>query len=1121
MQERRAKMANQTTIGELAINLQMKLDGLEKGIETAKKKLQEMEQQNNKMQQSNKGLDASFIAMSATIVASLMKIKSAVDSGVQEYKKYESANKGLESIVKGQGLNFSEAKSFIEEYISDGLIPLGEATLAYKNLAARGYNEEQIKKTMLALKDAAAFGRQSTYEYGEAIATATEGLKNENSILVDNAGVTKNVAKMWEDYAKSIGKTSTSLTQEEKIQAEVNGIIEESKNQVGDAAKYAETYAGQQAQLNAANIELSKTFGEAMLPVLSNINNFLLSGAKGLAEFTAEHKEAVSGTIAFATALGATVLVLTTAKKAYIAYTAAAEAANMTTKAFTVSLMKNPITLAAVAIASAAAYATAWNTKMQETIDLLEEKTQKVRNVSEALDDFNKNREYTDTETTVVEDAVKETEEIVKTYEERASRLEEIKNRINEIESKSDWNTSAAEYEELRTLKQELKNAEKSMQDFEKEHLSAGQTMDYYRKRVETLSKTLEVSNAKKEYDTKTNIKAQRQQLINIAQTQADINGKRELLNVLKQGKTETEEYTNAKSQLVKVYPELAKVNDNTIASTEANIDAEERAAQAEWALAQATIMNSIAELTAMQNNDALVQNIAVATQQKVEDVRASIVAATQSLAELSKMSIDDFKGSVTSTYTPKKTTRSSGSSTYSNKKLDNYKKEIEYKKSLDQLSLQQEMSMYETALKKYAKTTDEKRELTTKLYELRKELQEKELDDYTANIEHMKALDKLSLQEEINRYEYAYKNLAKTTEQKKELEETLYELRKELAQKEKDILDKKTADYENYIQEQKNLRGAEYDVKDRKADLDKIIKMHQDYLNRILKDERLSLDERKEIYEEELQTIRDYEQQKRDLRVEAIDNTVSQLKEAITKQLEEMHSTDKETIEKNIKLVEEWKEARINAINEEYNARIKAIEDELNALDKAEQDKSRQEEDAEYERKKNRLEQLIAFEHDAVTKANYQKELDKLIADYQKTLDKRALQDKKDALNAQKDLLEEEQDNKVQAIEDEAEKQKEAYDKQLEDLDEYYNKQIEMAQETAEKMLLNVQKNQDEIINLLSKYGDKYEITGQSLGEKLAQGINNGLVGSIEAVIQKIQDKLDAAIENQIAKFT
>ena len=65
------------------------------------------------------------------------------------------------------------------------------------------------------------------------------------------------------------------------------------------------------------------------------------------------------------------------------------------------------------------------------------------------------------------------------------------------------------------------------------------------------------------------------------------------------------------------------------------------------------------------------------------------------------------------------------------------------------------------------------------------------------------------------------------------------------------------------------------------------------------MKDERLSLDERKEIYREELSTIRDYEQQKRDLRVEQIDNTVTQLTNAITKQLEEMQEKDlKEVLE-------------------------------------------------------------------------------------------------------------------------------------------------------------------------------------------------------------------------------
>ena len=146
---------------------------------------------------------------------------------------------------------------------------------------------------------------------------------------------------------------------------------------------------------------------------------------------------------------------------------------------------------------------------------------------------------------------------------------------------------------------------------------------------------------------------------------------------------------------------------------------------------------------------------------------------------------------------------------------------------------------------------------------------------------------------------------------------------------------------------------------------------------------------------------------------------------------------------------------------------------------------------------------------------------MDKLVADYQKKLDERALQDKKDALQEEKDKLQEEQDVKIDAIEEEANKKKEAYEKQLEQLEKYYDKQIDMAQETAEKMLLNVEDNQNEIIKLLETYGDKYELTGQTLGEKLAQGINEGAASKIENFIQKIQDRIDTSIENKIKEWT
>lgn len=466
----------------------------------------------------------------------------------------------------------------------------------------------------------------------------------ENSVLSDAAGVQKNISKMYQEYAQNIGKTTDSLTQAEKAQAVYNGIMDEASMFTGAAAEMAQGYQGQQAQLNATNLELSRTIGEAMIPMLTQYSSLQLSITKSLTEFISNHKSATSGIITFTTTLLAMVVALTTAKKAYTAYTLAAKTADMTTKAFTLSLIKNPITVIAAVIASAIAAFSIYNTKMQESIDKTAELTEKSKELTDTLQNFQNNgMTYTSSEKSFVEQTAQETDEIIKEYLKRESQIGNIKQRIEEIQNKKGFATSN-EITELLKLEDELKSLEKEMKSFEKEHLSAGQSIDDYRKKLETLNRTLELSDTKQQYLTKTNIKSQREQLTNIAQTKADIDGKKQLLDILKKGETATDDYTNAKNQLVKAYPELAKVNQNTIASTEATIEAEERAAQMEWTLAQVTITESIAELTAMQNNDALVQSIAIATQQKVEDVTASIVAATQSLAELSKMTLEDFK---------------------------------------------------------------------------------------------------------------------------------------------------------------------------------------------------------------------------------------------------------------------------------------------------------------------------------------------------------------------------------------------------------------------------------------------------------------------------------------------
>lgn len=215
---------------------------------------------------------------------------------------------GLKSILEGQGRSFSSAQDFIQEYISDGLIPATNAITAYKNLASRGYTDTQIQTTLQALKDSAAFGRQANYSLGDAVQTATEGLKNENSVLVDNAGVTKNVAKMWADYATSIGVSTQDLTTQQKIQAEYNGIMEETRFQTGDAAKLAGTYSGEVQQLEFSFNNLKVAVGNAITPIaqsaLSGINTIIggLTRAANLAAqvSTALFGKAVSGNDAIA-----------------------------------------------------------------------------------------------------------------------------------------------------------------------------------------------------------------------------------------------------------------------------------------------------------------------------------------------------------------------------------------------------------------------------------------------------------------------------------------------------------------------------------------------------------------------------------------------------------------------------------------------------------------------------------------------------------------------------------------------------------------------------------------------------------------------------------------------------
>ncbi|MEG0450957.1 MAG: hypothetical protein RR595_13960 [Lysinibacillus sp.] len=270
------------TIEELQILITSETSGLKKELANVKNELGGLDKA---VKQSTEAMKSAFKSVVAALAT--LGIGKYIKDAVQASSDLEGAFLGLQSIIEGQGRSFAKAKSFINDYIADGLVPLGNAVTAYKNLAARGYDDNQIQQVMERLKDAAAFGRQASYSLGDAVTSATEGLKNENSILVDNAGVTKNVAKMWDEYAKSIGTTANNLTQQQKIQAEVNGIMEETKFQVGDAATYADTFAGRLSLLSKTLGDIQTNIGDAFMPIANIVLPLLQTLANWLVKVTA------------------------------------------------------------------------------------------------------------------------------------------------------------------------------------------------------------------------------------------------------------------------------------------------------------------------------------------------------------------------------------------------------------------------------------------------------------------------------------------------------------------------------------------------------------------------------------------------------------------------------------------------------------------------------------------------------------------------------------------------------------------------------------------------------------------------------------------------------------------
>ena len=217
-------------------------------------------------------------------------LREAFNAAFEATLKLESAMRGLSSVAVNMGIASSEANDAAMALAKDGLLTVQEAAAGLKNLLATGMGMPEAIKMMEVFTDSAAFNRQGTLGLGEAIVGATQGIKNQNSIMVDNAGITKNLSIMQKEYAASIGTTIGKLTEAQKKQAIINGIMKEGALFAGDSEKVLTTLSGTMAQLAAKTFTAAASIGDVLRPAIVGAVQAYTKGIEAVEAWFVAHK---------------------------------------------------------------------------------------------------------------------------------------------------------------------------------------------------------------------------------------------------------------------------------------------------------------------------------------------------------------------------------------------------------------------------------------------------------------------------------------------------------------------------------------------------------------------------------------------------------------------------------------------------------------------------------------------------------------------------------------------------------------------------------------------------------------------------------------------------------------
>lgn len=203
---------------------------------------------------------------------------------IQVASRVEEMNVALNSLGKNAGLTTSQVKEQTNAIKEMG-ITTEVAQYTMSQFLKAHLDTAQAAKLARVAQDAAVY---SMSDSSTALQQLVYGIQTYQTEIFRTQGLNINVGKSFDDYAKSVNKTASDLTEGERQQAVMNAVLKEGTTISGTYEAAMGTGSKQLRSFARYIEEAQETIGTAFLPVFNKMVFALAEGTKAFSSLVVE-----------------------------------------------------------------------------------------------------------------------------------------------------------------------------------------------------------------------------------------------------------------------------------------------------------------------------------------------------------------------------------------------------------------------------------------------------------------------------------------------------------------------------------------------------------------------------------------------------------------------------------------------------------------------------------------------------------------------------------------------------------------------------------------------------------------------------------------------------------------